>query len=343
MNVVRTIVVFLLFSTAAFALTNTPALTVGPRGPVTPEWLGREMASVPSCQASSPTASASPPHTMVVEVDLSHGAVAGASIVTSSGDAAFDQKAIQCVQNLPKTFTASIIGDLAMYVPLTSNKGAVVPLADPSQATIPTRAPLTSSSLSPGRPVHECGAFYPLKSVRLNQEGDVTVRFTIATDGSVKNVAIEKSSGHDELDQAATQCVAQWRYKPAMQNGVAVEVLWRTMIRFRLSGPQGAILRFEQSAYRCLYAAMPGDNELRKARRPTEIEISLGSDNTANVHVIEASGSDTLDALAVQCFHDARIDPDVAGEMAGRSKTYLYVPWDLTMLKALADASPDSN
>lgn len=335
----RTIVFLLLFTATASALTNTPTLTVGAAGPVTPEWLGREMASVPACRASAAPLNA-PPHTMVVEVDLSRGAVVKASTVTSSGDPAFDQKAVQCLQDLPQTFTTKIVGDLAMYVPLTSNNGAVVPLSDPSQTAVSMRPQHAPPSFNPGRPVHQCSAFYPPLAMRLDMEGDVTLRFTIATDGSVKDVSIEKSSGHDELDQAAVQCVAQWRYKPAMQNGAPVEVSWQTIIRFRLdNGPSPAMLRFERDAYRCLYAAMPNEDEMRKARRPTEIEVALRGDNTADVNVLEPSGNDTLDALAVQCFHDGRIDPEVAAAMAARPKTYLYVPWDTTMLKALAEVA----
>ena len=55
------------------------------------------------------------------------------------------------------------------------------------------------------------------------------------TDGSVSNVAVAKSSGHDRLDQAAVSCAQSWHYKPASQNGQPVEVPWQTAVKWQLS------------------------------------------------------------------------------------------------------------
>ncbi len=141
---VRTIAFLLLFTTTAWAQTGTPAITVGPNAPVPPEWLGREMASVPACQAATAPLDPSP-HTMVVDVDMSQGADTTASIVTSSGNPAFDRKAVQCLQNLPATFTNKIVGDLSMFVPVYANNGAVVPQTDPSKAIVPTQKPIANA------------------------------------------------------------------------------------------------------------------------------------------------------------------------------------------------------
>lgn len=140
---VRTIAFLLLFTTTAWAQTGTPAITVGPNAPVTPEWLGREMASVPACQATTPLDPA--PHTMIADVNISKGAVTSVTATTSSGNPAFDQKAIQCLQNLSASFTTKIVGDLAMVVPVMSKDGAVVPQPDPSAAIVPTQRPATNA------------------------------------------------------------------------------------------------------------------------------------------------------------------------------------------------------
>jgi TonB family protein len=52
------------------------------------------------------------------------------------------------------------------------------------------------------------------------------VRFTIATDGSVKNIVVVKSSGIPSVDERAAECAATWHYQPATQNGVPVEFNW---------------------------------------------------------------------------------------------------------------------
>ncbi|MDD3798603.1 MAG: energy transducer TonB [Novosphingobium sp.] len=43
---------------------------------------------------------------------------------------------------------------------------------------------------------------YPAEAKKAMQQGVVTVRFTVARDGSVSNVSIKRSSGHELLDQA---------------------------------------------------------------------------------------------------------------------------------------------
>ena len=81
---------------------------------------------------------------------------------------------------------------------------------------------------------HICMRQYPAIAVRLNQEGTTTVRFTVNTDGSVSNVQVVSSSGHDALDQAAIRCASSWRYKPALDGGQAVAAPWTTNVSWKL-------------------------------------------------------------------------------------------------------------
>ncbi|HEX3675256.1 MAG TPA: energy transducer TonB [Rhizomicrobium sp.] len=96
--------------------------------------------------------------------------------------------------------------------------------------------PQISSPAAIGRP-HSCGrAQYPALAVRLDHEGNVGLNFTINTNGSVSNVSVSSSSGHDELDQAAVACASSWTYKPAIQNGAPVAVPWKTTVQWKLNG-----------------------------------------------------------------------------------------------------------
>jgi periplasmic protein TonB len=91
-----------------------------------------------------------------------------------------------------------------------------------------------STPVSIGRP-HVCGGdFYPEVSVRLNEEGTATAAFKVGTDGSVTDVSIAKSSGSDRLDAATIKCVGRWRYKPATQDGAAVEMPWTAAVQWKL-------------------------------------------------------------------------------------------------------------
>jgi len=98
------------------------------------------------------------------------------------------------------------------------------------------QAPAISAPASIGR-AHECGSrFYPPLATRLGHQGVTTIGFTIQPDGSVTNVHVTESSGHDELDQAAVPCAERWQYKPAMQNGQPVAVPWTTKVVWKLTG-----------------------------------------------------------------------------------------------------------
>lgn len=81
---------------------------------------------------------------------------------------------------------------------------------------------------------HSCENEYPATAQRLNQEGTTGISFTVNTDGSVSDVQVASSSGHDTLDQAAIRCASNWRYKPAMQNGEPVAAPWKTNVQWKM-------------------------------------------------------------------------------------------------------------
>jgi protein TonB len=69
----------------------------------------------------------------------------------------------------------------------------------------------------------------------LNQTGTTTVTVHIGADGSVQNVEVADSSGHDALDQASIKCItSRWRYKPALQNGQPVATVKQYAIKWQL-------------------------------------------------------------------------------------------------------------
>lgn len=73
---------------------------------------------------------------------------------------------------------------------------------------------------------------YPPSLMRLGEEGEVSVRVLIGTDGRVK--AVEKiAATHEEFWLATRrQALARWRFKPATRDGVPVESWYATRVRF---------------------------------------------------------------------------------------------------------------
>ena len=106
---------------------------------------------------------------------------------------------------------------------------APIPLPDPPKpAAEPVRKEatlLTSSELQPP---------YPASEQRAENEGSVTVRILIGTDGRVRSV--EKVRGASEAFFRATeqQALRHWRFKPATVDGRPVESRKIMTVHFRL-------------------------------------------------------------------------------------------------------------
>jgi len=63
---------------------------------------------------------------------------------------------------------------------------------------------------------------YPEKERRLNREGTVVLRVSVAVDGSVTEVSLKTPSRYAGFNRAALRAARKWRFDPATENGVAV-------------------------------------------------------------------------------------------------------------------------
>ncbi len=76
---------------------------------------------------------------------------------------------------------------------------------------------------------------YPPLALRLSEEGSVRLHLTISPQGMVTDAAVVRSSGYDDLDQAARRWIlAHWRYRPALRAGMAVAGTSDVQVRFDL-------------------------------------------------------------------------------------------------------------
>ena len=79
---------------------------------------------------------------------------------------------------------------------------------------------------------------YPTAARRNGEEGTVTLRVLVGTDGAPREIAVERSSGSSSLDAAALATVKTWRFSPARRGGEALEAWVLVPIVFRLE-PRG--------------------------------------------------------------------------------------------------------
>jgi TonB family protein len=66
---------------------------------------------------------------------------------------------------------------------------------------------------------HHWCAVYPPIAVRLAQEGNVALSFAITAQGTVTDVKVTSSSGHDALDEVSIRCATTWRFQSAAPSG----------------------------------------------------------------------------------------------------------------------------
>lgn len=78
---------------------------------------------------------------------------------------------------------------------------------------------------------------YPLAARRAGEQGTVTLKVLVASDGLPRRIEIEKTSGSTHLDTAALEAVRQWRFVPARRGPVQIESWILVPVVFRLESP----------------------------------------------------------------------------------------------------------
>jgi TonB family protein len=90
----------------------------------------------------------------------------------------------------------------------------------PTPVAVGDQSPVSVSSLSRTRYV---APKYPRTAQRRNLSGWVDVVFTVAMDGSVKDLEVRSAEPEGVFDSAALRAVEKWEFEPVIENGVLVE------------------------------------------------------------------------------------------------------------------------
>ncbi len=75
---------------------------------------------------------------------------------------------------------------------------------------------------------------YPIVSKRNGEEGTVVLRVSIGADGTVQDLQLKSSSGHERLDRSAMESVSGWKFKPPTVLNIPVGGTVLVPIRFVL-------------------------------------------------------------------------------------------------------------
>ena len=167
---------------------------------------------------------------------------------------------------------------------------------------------------------------YPQVARRQGWEGTVVLRINIGAGGDVTNVSTQKSTGHDALDESATQSVKTWRFDPAKDGEFPVASVVDLPIRFNLdeygiraSRPEPEpepIL--EKTPARLIKSERPDyPQEARKQgwEGTVVLRITVGTGgDVGNVNIQESSGFAELDESAAQSVKTWEFDPAKLGD-----------------------------
>jgi periplasmic protein TonB len=75
---------------------------------------------------------------------------------------------------------------------------------------------------------------YPIAAETNGTEGWVELDFTVTESGGVKNVTVHAANPVGIFDRAAMAALAQWHYRPVIEDGKPVAQRARIRIRFAL-------------------------------------------------------------------------------------------------------------
>jgi protein TonB len=90
------------------------------------------------------------------------------------------------------------------------------------------------SQLTEAQLLNKVEPVYPRPAILAGVQGQVQLHAIIARNGTIQSLNV--ISGHPLLIRAATEAVSQWRYRPYVLNGEAVEVETFITVNFRKDG-----------------------------------------------------------------------------------------------------------
>ena len=114
-----------------------------------------------------------------------------------------------------------------LRIPIVGSR-PLMPVAPP-----PTKPVFRTSRILEGMLIHKVQPSYPALAKGAHIQGAVELAAIISKDGKI--VHLQLISGHPLLVPAAIDAVSQWRYRPYVLNGDAIEVETRITVNFILA------------------------------------------------------------------------------------------------------------
>jgi TonB family protein len=187
------------------------------------------------------------------------------------------------------------------------------------------------TTVSPAGNGNLCASAYPPLAIRLGIEGTTTIFYHIATDGSVRDLRIQQSSGSDDLDNATLDCASSWKFYPIQVNGHPVQADKIEKFDWRLghAPPNQPFVLAAPPLIMVCERYLPRDFEIPRGRTETYLSFRLTAQGLfQDVSVLRSSRNATLDEAARRCMAGHRTAPiSIAGSPAEVTWVMGYFWW----------------
>ena len=114
---------------------------------------------------------------------------------------------------------------------------------DPSkgETCVPEKKSSSFTIFTYARPV------YPRMSLRLGEEGVVTLRVLVTSEGNAGAIEIKNSSGFPRLDAAAIEAVKTWKFNPATVDGKPIDEWYIIPVPFKINSDAKSTTTFNKN------------------------------------------------------------------------------------------------
>jgi protein TonB len=147
---------------------------------------------------------------------------------------------IKDVQIDPKPHITYVKPEIDSFQPDVVERGPYVPeptrpndFTDTGDVVAPPQPVIAEPRIDPRRGLSE--PLYPPQVIRAGGEGTVLLSIYILADGRVGDVKLDRSSGHDKLDESAMREAKRWRFVPGTSDGKPVAMWKQVPVTFRLN------------------------------------------------------------------------------------------------------------
>jgi protein TonB len=126
----------------------------------------------------------------------------------------------------------ALLNDLINPGTETAAPAVPVPPPPPPPSVVKTEPIRQGGNVQAANLIHQVNPVYPPLARQARVQGVVVLEAVISREGSIESLRVV--TGHPLLNQAALDAVKQWKYRPTMLNGDAVEVITTVTVTFTL-------------------------------------------------------------------------------------------------------------